>query len=116
MILIIFNLTASYVSKERMKFSGALNIPTSEEFPVNWKSIQKKSLGTRFGVRLRYLTHHYFGPLKVIFRYLWTLICFWALAAYIVIFFGAPLLSDQFKTACFVTGLCLQRIWPIILI
>ena len=115
-ILITFNFVAIYVSKRWTKFSGALNIPTSEEFSVNWKSIQKKSLGTRFGVKLRYLTHHYLAPFKVIVRYLWTLICFWVLVAYIVICFGAPLLSDQYKTACFVTGLCLQSIWPIILI
>ena len=52
----------------------------------------------------------------MVVRYWCNLICFWILAAFIVICFGAPLLSDQIKTALFVTGLCLQSIWPIILI
>ena len=56
------------------------------------------------------------APLKVLLKYFLTLFCFWILVAYIVICFGAPLLSEHIETAQFVSGLCLHSIWPIVLI
>ena len=48
---------AILASKHTSQYRSALNIPTAEEFSVNWGSIRKKSFGTRFGVNLRYFIH-----------------------------------------------------------
>ena len=53
----VFLIFAIYLSKRWSQYRGALCIPSAQEFSVNWKSIQKKSLGTRFGAKLRYYTN-----------------------------------------------------------
>ena len=48
---------AILASKHTSQYRSALNIPSAEDFSVNWSSIRKKSFGTRFGVNLRYFIH-----------------------------------------------------------
>ena len=56
----IFLIFAIYLSKRSSQYRGALCIPSADDFSVNWKSIQKRSFGTRFGVNLRYYTNKVF--------------------------------------------------------
>ena len=102
-------------TKRKSCYRGALYSPPLEEFSVNWNSLQKAPFARRFGVKLRYWIQK-LTPFKVAVRFCIALVTCWALAAYIVICFGAPMFSDQIKTAGFVTCLCIHSLWPVILI
>lgn len=116
LLIHIFILIVSILwSKNKSNYRGALFIPPIEEFSVNWNSLQKAPFARRFGVKLRYWIQK-LSPLRSLASFLVILIAGWILTGYIVICFGAPLLNEQIKTACFVTELCILSIWPIILI
>ena len=102
-------------AKRTSHYRGAFAYPAVEELPVNWSSLQKAPFARRFGVKLRYWTQK-LTPLKSLIKYCVALTLSWLLVCYIVICFGAPVLSEHSSTASFVTGLCIQSVWPWILI
>lgn len=108
-------LASIFLSKRASHYRGALALPPVDELFVNWNSAKKAPFARRFGLKLRYYARK-LTPIKTIFKYFIALGASWAFLAFIVICFGAPVLSEQLKTAAFVTGLCCQTLWPIILI
>lgn len=108
-------LASIIIGKKVNAYRGALSFPSAEQVFIDWKSLQKAPFARRIGVRLRYWTQR-LTPFKAVGNYILWLATSWLLAAYVVICFGAPLLSHQGKTAAFVTHLWLQSVVPIILI
>lgn len=114
-IHVIALLLAILIAKHKSHYRGAFNLHSSPEFNFQWNSLQKAPFTKRLGVKLRYWTHK-LKPVKIGLRYVFVILAYWAFVAYIVICFGAPVLSEHQETAAFVTGLCLHSIIPIILI
>lgn len=103
------------LAKQWSQYKGALNFPKNDKFSVNWTNVQRAQFARRIGLYLRSFRSK-MVPLVFLMRYALILALCWLLIAYIVICLGAPFLSEHFKTASFVTCLCLNSVWPLILI
>ena len=102
-------------SKSWSQYKGVLNFPKSNQPTVNWKNVHKTQIARRIGLHLRSLRPKMVAVMFLM-RYALILAIVWIVLAYIVICMGAPFLSEHFKTASFVTCLCLNSAWPLILI
>jgi len=112
LIQFLIILLSKYVSAYR----GALEFPKSENLSPNWSNLSKKApVSKKIGLKLRSFSRH-LTPIKAFFTYIFFLLLSWVFVAYIVVCFGAPLLNQHWETCSFVTLLCFQTIWPILLI
>ena len=103
------------MSKRWSQYKRALNFPRDEKFSVNWDKVNKTQFARRIGLHLRSMKSK-MVPWMFCLQYVLVCVLVWILTAYIVVCLGAPFLSEHFKTASFVTCLCLNSVWPIILI
>ena len=103
------------LAKQWSQYKGVLNFPNNGMYSVNRTNFKNASIARRIGLFLRSI-RSYTVPVVFLMRYALILALFWLLIAYIVICLGAPFLSEHFKTASFVTSLCLNSVWPLILI
>ncbi len=93
----------------------SLYLPAAEEYPANYKTQLKKApFARRTALRVKYFCKR-LAPVKTILLNLIVLSSAWAVLAFVVICFGAPVLTHHFETAAFVTLLSIQSVWPLIL-
>ena len=112
-IIVLFVIVIT--SKRLAAANGIFVFPKLEQFQPNWNSVKKAPFARRSGVYLRYWFQH-LRPLVTLFKYTAGLLISWLLVIYVAICFGAPLYQEHWETGTFVTLLCCQSVWPIILI
>jgi hypothetical protein len=106
---------AVFLSKRWSNHRASLYLPPIDELNLNWKSVNKAPFPRRTALKVKHYMRKLI-PLKTVVKYLALLALTWIGLAYIIVCFGAPVLSDHWETASFVTLLSIQTLWPIILI